>query len=1257
MSNRKKKNFKKSINPLIFSLRCVLFPLAMTQANAAFAITEPTGQQDSFAKAAIQSKGSCSKSIALDGNNDWVNIPDMELSGSFTIEAWIKLAPGIDNKDSLLGQEGRGPDINFYGGKARMFVPFADHITAKTSIKPDTWTHIAITRSGSNLSLYINGILDSTGVWNGTFPIKALGRGNISSSGTFKGEMDEVRIWSIARSGKQINNSINQSVTPDSQGLVGYWTFNEDGQKINDSSKLGRHGTLGQKNVESNDDPIRKSSTAPLNETCSSVQNTTSETVSTPETPVVKEIIDKDSSTPGESCGMSLALDGKDDWINIPDMEFPGNFTIEAWAKLAPGIDNKDALVGQEGPGPDINFYSSKARLYVPFADHITASSAIRPDTWTHIALSRSGSNLSLYVNGVLDSIGSWNGKFPVKALGRGNVSKGNFQGELDEVRFWNIARSGSQINNNYNQSVAADSQGLVGYWTFNENGQAVTDSSQSGYHGALGASAAIGIDDPKHVKSSAPINENCDNIQNQAPLVTENTEAPATPDTTPTAPVSTVNDDNVVADQDSAALPPDSVSAFLPDTDEEVAVQGTNIEPTTVLYVSPQGNDNNSGTLASPYRTLAKARAAVQQIKNTNGLPAKGIAVVLRKGTYYLTESFKLGANDSGSAGKPVIYTSYPGEQAKISGAKALNSSLFKPVTNFQPVWSRLDSQARSKILYTDLKQQGISNFGKLTARSVFENNKGALQLYFDNKPMTLARWPDKPTEDSPKNHSASENGFTHINKALNNTSFTYTDARASRWTQAKDIWLHGFFKWNWADFHIPVNQLNTATKTMNVLEPGYGIGDGQKFYAYNLMEEITQPGEWYLDRGTGILYFWPPADIKSKNVNVSMLETNLIEMNNTSWITIKDVVLEGSRDSLVSINGGSNNIIDHSILRNTGNIAATITGTNSGIENSTIAYTGNGGVIVRGGNRVNLSAANNFVRNNEIHHFGHWVYGYKPAVKVEGVGQKISHNLMYQGPHAAVVWEGNEHLMEYNEIHDVARFSEDMGAFYGGRDWGVRGNVIRYNFIHHLYSWAKHGEFDVHGVYLDDSLSGTTVFGNVLYGIEGFGILNGGGRDNIMENNIFANCGVPLFTDNRGVNQINFRPNDSWNLIERIAKAGIDYKANPWASKYPELAAIPKTFTVKDKNNHWLHPEGNVYSRNISVGGNPNFAGGIYNADFNVGLSPISFYKEIKDNKTGTNPLFVNEAALNLNLKPNSPAFSIPGFKAIPFSQIGIQ
>jgi uncharacterized protein YjdB len=138
--------------------------------------------------------GLVNNAVSLDGTNSWVDIPDQVFTGDFTIAAWVKLSGTIDNQDALCGQEGSGQDINFYGQNFRLYTGLSDAIVANTSIRSDEWVHYAITRSGTLLTLYVNGRVDNTGSFQDDFMPKALGRGN-TGTGT-EGLLDEVYLYS-----------------------------------------------------------------------------------------------------------------------------------------------------------------------------------------------------------------------------------------------------------------------------------------------------------------------------------------------------------------------------------------------------------------------------------------------------------------------------------------------------------------------------------------------------------------------------------------------------------------------------------------------------------------------------------------------------------------------------------------------------------------------------------------------------------------------------------------------------------------------------------------------------------------------------------------------------------------------------------------------------------------------------------------------------------------------------------------------------
>ena len=128
-------------------------------------------------------------------------------------------------------------------------------------------------------------------------------------------------------------------------------------------------------------------------------------------------------------------------------------------------------------------------------------------------------------------------------------------------------------------------------------------------------------------------------------------------------------------------------------------------------------------------------------------------------------------------------------------------------------------------------------------------------------------------------------------------------------------------------------------------------------------------------------------------------------------------------------------------------------------------------------------------------------------------GVGLRASHNLIHDTPRIAIMFSGNNLVIEYNHMHHVNLETEDTGVVYtGGRDWiSSRGTVIRYNYMHDSIGFGQENGKWVSphfswGVYLDDNTGGVDVIGNIV--VRAYrGLLHlHNGRDNLIENNIFV-------------------------------------------------------------------------------------------------------------------------------------------------------
>jgi len=560
--------------------------------------------------------------------------------------------------------------------------------------------------------------------------------------------------------------------------------------------------------------------------------------------------------------------------------------------------------------------------------------------------------------------------------------------------------------------------------------------------------------------------------------------------------------------------------------------------------FVSTEGSDANPGTQAQPFATLRRARDAVHELKKSSNLPVEGVTVWVQPGTYYVNEALTLSNEDSGTKNAPIVYRGQPGREVRIVGGKQVKG--FRPVTD-PDILKRFNPSVREKLVCADLKEEGITDFGQVAARS------NRLELFFRDEPMQLARWPNEGFVKIVEVVGETPN-TTHGIKGAKEGKFTYSDDRPKRWADEQEIWLHGYWFWDWSDSFEKVLSIDTRKRIIELARPyhNYGYRNGQRYYALNILTELDRPGEWYLDRDKGILYFLPPAPIDEGRAVLSTLR-NLFVLKNCSYVTIRDLVLEATRSTAVTISGGTSNTVAGCTIRNTGSWAVSISG---GSKNSVLGCdiyrTAEGGVSLSGGDRKTLTPAGHRAENNHIHHFGRIYRTYRPAVSVNGVGNIVAHNVIHDGPHNAIQLGGNDHVIEFNEIHHVCFETGDVGAFYMGRDWTARGTVIRYNYFHDIKGPGLYGAM---AVYLDDAASGISVIGNIFYRA-GRAAFIGGGRDNLIENNIFVDCEASVHVDARGIGWMKYHVEPGGTLPERLK--AVPYKTPPWSEKANRAATL---------------------------------------------------------------------------------------------------
>lgn len=711
-------------------------------------------------------------------------------------------------------------------------------------------------------------------------------------------------------------------------------------------------------------------------------------------------------------------------------------------------------------------------------------------------------------------------------------------------------------------------------------------------------------------------------------------------------------------------------------------------------FYVSPAGNDKSNGTAAAPVATLSKAQLLIKKFKTAKPNYEGDIVVHIGAGNYELRAGFKLDENVTGSKQTPIIWRGINKDKVIISGGKKIKGSAFKKV-NDPAILMRVGKTAAAALYQVSLKQLGILNYGKHQSYGHGQPVVPApLELFFNNEPLTLAHYPNSGSIKIGKvldKGSVPRIGDTSNRGAL----FEYTDARHAKWAGQKDIWLQGTFNYGFADDNINIEKIDTLKKQIKLVTPHlYGLGNGRDFQAYtayNILEELDTPGEWWLDTKTGILYVWPPSTLETASITVSVLETPIVSIINQTYTTLEGLTIEAGRGMGIYMEGGHHNTIVGCTIRNVGTSGIfmgqgaeankgpmsidnfeghpvsgiigslqnylyknTSWNRNAGYDQQILSCdvynTGSGGIYLSGGDKRTLTKANNIVENCKVHDFNRRNKFIWSGISVDGCGNKIRHCEIYNTDWQGIFVHGNEHVFEYNNIHHVTLNSDDTSPWYIGRDPSDRGNVVRFNYFHHIGNPDRMNM----GIYCDDSSADVFVFGNVFYKMETkHGILfTNSGWDLTMKNNIIieptdatAQISAHYYTWAAGSEKSMFGEEG---LIRARLTKSVSYTTEPYASKYPGLLdyldTIPGTKQWKA-----MRANRNVFADNLIIGGPASptkLIGGQY-----------ATITERDNYRCTTNPGFVDAEHENFTLLPTSEVFKkIKGFEPVPFDKMGL-
>ena len=643
-------------------------------------------------------------------------------------------------------------------------------------------------------------------------------------------------------------------------------------------------------------------------------------------------------------------------------------------------------------------------------------------------------------------------------------------------------------------------------------------------------------------------------------------------------------------------------------------------------FYVSPKGQDAWSGGLPvpnragtdGPFATLARARDAVRALKAAGSLSAR-VTVLLRAGRYYVTEPLRLGPEDSGTESCPITYAAYPKETPELIGGRRLTG--FLPARNGQMSLSLPEVKA-----------------GTWMFRSLFINNERQIRARYPNiDPAAPCRL-----------------GFLYNgNKGSATVIACRPDVFKPAWL-APGAEVHVFQSGSCRAFMeiVSIQGYDPETQAIRLRGPECQalLAAGDRYCVENVYEELDSPGEWYLNRQTGVLSCLPKPGFTAKSEVIAPTVGRLFDIQGAdgkepvSYLRLSGLTLRCTDwelgDGCAGYGMGSDGVIyfgnavgcavENCEFLNIGKNAVCITGGRGNrVEGCEISHGAGGGVLI-------LDSPGNTVTDNHIHHCGEG-YKHNGGVVMQGPlasGNTVSHNAIHDMPRYGISLKnpGSTNVVEYNRVQNTSMETHDTGAIEVTQaDRNFRsGSVIRGNLVADSIGYSTTSDkpcFMSWGIYLDSFAGGYEVTGNITYRNSHGGIMLQGGKDNRVTNNIFV--------ESREMQGLiaNYVDNSRGEVLER----NIFY----WTGSNAVLFATGKLLTLEvirvDSN---LIFQAGATTPRMGWGGWKSFA------DWQErGFDTHSVYAD---------PLFVDPANDDYTLRPGSPAFKL-GFAAIDACKIG--
>ena len=555
-------------------------------------------------------------------------------------------------------------------------------------------------------------------------------------------------------------------------------------------------------------------------------------------------------------------------------------------------------------------------------------------------------------------------------------------------------------------------------------------------------------------------------------------------------------------------------------------------------IFVSAVGDDSGDGSEEEPLRTLEKAIDVANEMREDSD---KLIEILLREGTYSVTNTIKI--INSQKDDSLLKISAYQDEKVTINAGVDIPLSAMS-IADSDFTNAIIDKPNAGSVLQYNLKDAQIEDLGEISLRGhlISDEKEAQAELSLNGEVQKLAGWPNGEYTGLIKPTDSNEYGKRTKSGIANGCSFQVNYDRPSQWSKPEQAWLSGTIGPNYEFDYYPVSRFDSEEKRVYLSRGALEKYYTEPYYRFeNVPEELDEPGEYYIDRQSGMLYFYPPEDAPKDSVLTITMSTptldvsekapnSMFRIENSKNIVFENLIFKGGRGSAITGKNNSNIQFINCEINSFGENGIRFdASTDIKISDCKIHDVGQDGILfVSCGNYKTLSPSNIVVSNNDIYNFARLERSYKTGIDFgyRCVGATAANNHIHNGPHAGMIFYGVNNDIYGNEFDNLVTEFSDMDALYCNNSnypW-ERGNKIHNNYFHDIGKSSMNGrhQINVRAIRTDNRGCGLNIYENLFYNIgnggngngnNGIGAITAEGTRNRIFNNLFVDCNEAYF------------------------------------------------------------------------------------------------------------------------------------------------